>query len=214
MSGKLGELFNDDVLREKIRTKLPYLFQVAELESSRAGKVGMEVGSAREKVVIALLIYKFGEQNITTEIPITEPEIDVRISGQPVSIKTITDTGGVKAVWTVDAESAKNFAEDYLPKAEILLVQIKWEPRSVREPHPGGLYWIPLQAQHYVLEKLGNDRYLKQPKPGTNPRGVEFSKEAMRMLLEHKDTKCIEINWRRSQIDFNPYKKWVDYWRE
>ena len=73
------ELFEDMELCEKIKTRLPYLFQLAELESSRAGKIGMEVGSVREKIIIALLIHKFGESNVETEILVTEPEADVRL---------------------------------------------------------------------------------------------------------------------------------------
>ena len=45
MAGKLIEVFTDRNLVEKIKKRLPYLFQLAELESSRAGKTGMEVGS-------------------------------------------------------------------------------------------------------------------------------------------------------------------------
>ena len=44
--------------------RLPYLFHLAELDSSRAGKIGMEVGSLRERIIVALLIYKFGEDNV------------------------------------------------------------------------------------------------------------------------------------------------------
>jgi len=40
MSSKLIEIFNDEKLVDKIKSRLPYLFQLAELESSRAGKVG------------------------------------------------------------------------------------------------------------------------------------------------------------------------------
>lgn len=43
MSDRLSEIFNDEKLVEKIKRRLPYLFQLAELESSRAGKIGMEV---------------------------------------------------------------------------------------------------------------------------------------------------------------------------
>jgi hypothetical protein len=64
VSSKVIEIFEDEVLRERIRNKLPHLFSIAELESSRAGKIGMEVGSIREKILIALLIYKFGERNV------------------------------------------------------------------------------------------------------------------------------------------------------
>ena len=60
MSSKLIEIFNDEKLIDKIKRRLPHLFQLAELESSRAGKIGMEVGSLREKIITALLIYKFG----------------------------------------------------------------------------------------------------------------------------------------------------------
>ena len=39
----------------------------------------MEVGSLRERIIIALLIYKFGEANVETEIPIREPEDYVKL---------------------------------------------------------------------------------------------------------------------------------------
>lgn len=90
MTNRIIEIFEDEALIVKIQKRLPYLFELAELESSRAGKVGMEVGSLREKIIIALLIYKFGEKNVETEIPITEPEVDVKLFGYPISIKTVT----------------------------------------------------------------------------------------------------------------------------
>ncbi len=62
MSNRVIELFEDEKLVEKIKSRLPYLFQLAELESSRAGKTGMEVGSVCERIIVALLIYKFGEK--------------------------------------------------------------------------------------------------------------------------------------------------------
>jgi len=49
-----------------------------------------------------LLIYKFGEENIETDIPITEYAVDVKLFGESLSIKIIT--GSVKAIWTVDAK--------------------------------------------------------------------------------------------------------------
>jgi len=92
MLSRLVEIFEDEKLTAKIKKRLPYLFQLAELESSRAGKIGMEVGSLRERIIVTLLIYKFGEANVETEIPIIEPEVDVKLFEQPVSIKTIQHT--------------------------------------------------------------------------------------------------------------------------
>lgn len=75
----------------------------------------MEVGSVRERIIVALLIYKFGEANVESEIPITEPEVDVKQFGETISVKTITGNSfsGVKIIWTVDAEKARQFSEEY-----------------------------------------------------------------------------------------------------
>ena len=209
MSSRLIEIFEDTRLVNRIKNKLPYLFQLAELESSRAGKIGMEVGSLRERIIIALLIYKFGEANVGTEIPIIEPEVDVKLFGEPISIKTITGKGfsGVKLIWTVDAQKAREFRENYYPRCDIILIQVNWGGI-------GGFYYIPLEAQKKLFDRVGRNGYIKLPKPGTNPRGVEITKEALSSLVKDDLSKVIEINWQKTKIDYNPYKRWVDYWRE
>jgi len=209
MSSRLIEIFEDEKLIRKIQRRLPFLFQLAELESSRAGKIGMEVGSLREKILIALLIYKFGEENVETDIPITEPEVDVRLFGEPISIKTITSRGfgGVKLIWTVDPQKAKEFREGYRPCCDILLVQINWGGI-------GGFHYIPLEVQRRLFAAIGRERYIKLPKPGTNPRGVEITKEALEALVEDKASRVIEICWEKTKIEYNPYRRWIDYWME
>lgn len=209
MNNYIIEVFEDEELKARIQRKLPYLFNIAELESSRAGKIGMQVGSLRENVIIALLIYKFGEQNVETEIPITQPEVDVRLYGQPVSIKTITGKGfsGVKLIWTVDAQKAKQFRQNYYPRCDTLFVQVNWGGK-------GGLYYLPLEVQKKVFNAIGRAAYIKLPKPGTNPRGAEITKEALEAVVTDKESKAIEIYWQRTKIDYNPYQRWVDHWRE
>ncbi|MBX4196582.1 ThaI family type II restriction endonuclease [Candidatus Pacearchaeota archaeon] len=208
LDNPLKELFSDTHLTSRIKKKLPKLFHIAELESSRAGKVGMEVGSVREKVIIALLIYQYGKENVNTSIPITEAETDVIVKGSPYSIKTITGNGGVKAVWTVDASSAANFINSYAPKCNILLIQINWGYTR------GGFSLIPLEVQKKVFKKLGKDKYLKLPKAGTNPRGVEFTREAIDTMLADKDTLKVDIDWKKEVFEYDTYKKWVEYWKE
>lgn len=209
MSSRLDELFEDKTLIAKIKERLPKLFRMAELECSRAGKIGMQVGSMREAIINALLIYKFGEENVDTEIPITEPEVDVKLFGNPISVKTITgaNLGGVKLSWTVDARTAREFLRIYAPSCDILLAQIVWNGI-------GGLYYIPLETQQRVLREIGRESYIQLPKEGTNPRGVEFKKEAMIYLLSGQDTKSISIRWEKPVLDYNAYQRWVDYWRE
>jgi len=209
MSNRFIEIFEDKNLMEKIKSRLPYMFQLAELESSRAGKTGMEVGSIRERIIVALLIYKFGEANVETNIPITEPEVDAELFKQPVSIKTIIGKGfsGVKLIWTVDAQKAKEFRENYYPSFDILLIQINWG-------NYGGFYYIPLEVQKKIFDKIGRQNYIKLPKPGTNPRGVEITKEALLSLVGDSESKSIQIKWQRTEVEYNSYKRWVDLWRE
>lgn len=205
----LDELFQDKTIIKKIQRRLPFLFHIAELESSRGGKVGMEVGSIRERIIVALLIYKFGENNIETEIPITESEVDLKLFKVPISIKTITgkNLSGVKLIWTVDADKADEFFNNYIPKTELLLIQINWNKE-------GGFYYIPLELQLEVFNKIGRQNYIKLPKAGTNPRGVEISKEALTELMNNERTKKITIHWNREKIEFNPYKRWIELWSE
>lgn len=209
MSKYLEELFEDKQLAIKIKQKLPYLFQLAELESSRAGKVGMEVGSVREKIITSLLIYRFGKENIQTEIPITKSEEDLLLFGNPVSIKTITckNLTGVKLIWTVDSIKANDFLEKYTPYCDMLLIQVNWN-------NVGGFFYFSLNSQKKVFNKIGRERYIKLPKKGTNPRGVEISKEALTNLIQDDKSKRIDIFWEKKKIEYNPYKKWIDLWME
>ena len=54
---EVEKIFRDKNIIKKVQEKLPYLFQLAEIDNSRDGKLGMEIGSARERILIALLIY-------------------------------------------------------------------------------------------------------------------------------------------------------------
>ena len=127
---------------------------------------------------------------------------------EPISIKTITGgLSGVKLIWTVDAEKVREFQENYNPICDMLLTQIKWDDT-------GGFNYISLESQKKLIEEMGREKYIKLPKPGTNPRGVEITKDALTQLVNDEMTKSINIHWRKSEIDFNPFKRWLDYWRE
>lgn len=205
----LKDLFEDKESISKIKNKLPKLFHIAELESSRAGKIGMEVGSLREKIIVALLIHKFGEKNIETEIPITEPEIDVKVFGIPISVKTVSGVkpGGVKLIWTVDATKSKVFLKNYSPTCDMIYVHINWNNR-------GGFYYIPETVQNDVFKKIRRNNYIKLPKPGTNPRGVELSLNAIQELLKHYNTLKIPIDWNKEGVEFKPFKRWIELWEQ
>lgn len=209
MDNYINAILGDTPLIAKIQSKIPYLFQLAEIDNSRNGKLGMEIGSARERIILALFIYKFGEENVDTNIPITQPEVDVKVLEQQISIKTITGAtiNGIKLIWTVDAEKATHFISNYKPICDMVLVQINWG--SI-----GYIYFIPKNAQEVIFSELGNTGYLKLPKPGTNPRGVELSRNAVDKLLNHNSTRKIKISWNRQDMEYKSYDRWIEYWNE
>lgn len=206
MINEIIELFKnkDDIL--KIQNKLPELFHIAELESSRAGKIGMQVGSVRENIIVAFLVYKFKEGNVET-YPITEAEVDVILFNNPISIKTITGSlSGLKLIWTVDAEKAAEFKNNYKPSCDMIFVHINWNKS-------GGMYYFPLKLQNKIFAKLGQKDYIKLPKPGTNPRGVEMSANALNELINSDECYKININWIKNNItDFKPLQRWIELW--
>lgn len=209
MEDRILELFNNSEIIKRIQRKLPKLFQLAELESQRAGKIGMEVGSVREKIIVSLLVYRFGEENVETEIPIIEPEVDVKLFGNPISIKTKSGSSftGVKLIWTVDAQNAVEFQNKYTPSCDMIFVQVNWR-------NSGGLFYFPRTVQVEVFNLLGKEKYIKLPSLGTNPRGVEITSMALQTLVNHKGSHRILIDWKKEEVKFNAFKRWIDLWAQ
>ena len=203
------DIFIDSKIIKKIKKKLPYLFTVAEAEASRGGKLGMEIGSVRERVLISLLRVYFGKENISDKISITKKEVDAQVYQQKISIKTKTgiSLNGIKATWTVDQDQADIFVKSFRPSMGILFVQIVWNEEK------GGFFFIPKNVQDEIFDNLGRDNYFKIPKRKTNPRGVEYTKTAIENMLNHKNTRKIKIKWTRSDTKIDIYKKWDEYWK-
>ena len=207
-SSIFSEIFSDQALVQKIQKKLPELFLLAEIENSRNGKLGMEIGSARERIIIALLMHKFGASSVDADLPITLAEVDVVVKGEKLSIKTATGIRipGVKLIWSVDAQKALEFKNEYEPVCDLMLVQLNWHG-------VGNMYLFPIQTQKDVLEALGRDVYIKLPKQGTNARGVELSGPAISSLMQAKTSLKIPIDFVRGDVDYTAsYKRWLDLW--
>ena len=169
----------------------------------------MEVGTARERVIIALFMYVYGDNKITFP-PSTSPELAVYVDGHPVSIKTKSSSGfsGVKLVWTVDWKAIDAFIESYQPSSDLLYINILWGKT-------GAFYLIPRGVQEKIVHRLSMERYVKIPPRGTNPRGVEISKEAMALLLSNHDTQTLPINWSRDKtllVERVLYRRWIELW--
>ena len=194
---------------ERIAKVLPTLFNLVELENRRGNKLGMEVGTARERVLIALFMYVYGRTSVEFP-PSTSPGLDVMVNSQPVSIKTKSSGGlsGVKLVWTVDWEAIDAFLAAYRPVSDLLYVSIIWGKT-------GSFSLIPQHVQAQTLQEIGIEGYVKVPPRGTNPRGVEISSAALGLLLRHHQTQSLPIAWNRDPSLLGEralYDRWIGLW--
>ena len=89
----------------------------------------------------------------------------------------------------------------------MIFIQINWK-------NGGGFYLIPKEVQLEVLKRIGRQSYIKLPKAGTNPRGVELTGQALQELVQHNQTIGIPINWKKEIIDFKPFKRWIELWEQ
>jgi hypothetical protein len=89
----------------------------------------------------------------------------------------------------------------------MLLIQINWGG-------DGYMFWFSKDSQNEILNKISRERYIKLPPPGTNPRGVEISPNALNLLARHADTMILHILWRKKDIQVNTFKRWVDLWEQ
>lgn len=206
------DLLEDEALVQKIKKRLPYLFYLAEKKISRKGTTGMEVGTLREQILIALFIHKFGRENVQLE-RITGKH-DVRVLGYPISIKTAKakpGTPSLKVWWGSDNQKAKELKEQYRPSSILMAAIIKWGG-------DGELALIPKEVQEELFEEVGAENYLKIS-TGTNNRGVAIPGKIVSELLRRSEKK-ISIRWQVPSFnsfkedEWTPYLEWLEYWEK
>lgn len=198
------EWFENTNFRNLVKNNLPTLFKKAELETTRGGKIGMEVGVLRERILCSILIKSFGVENITTEFGVTENSKDVKVFDDILSIKTFTNDGysGIKVFWASDNQSVKTAVDSYKPKNHLLVSQIKWGTTG------NGLFLIPLGLQNIFFEKYGVYNYLKIN--SGNNRGISFQTNVLKEMLNHVDTKKIRIEWNEPELRLNVFERWIN----
>ena len=212
MITEVRDLFCNPKAIKIIRAKLPTLFYEAEKECERKGIVGMEVGLLREKILATMFMSLLGEI-VSVDISATEPETDILVSEKNLAVRTFKNGDKVKVGWTADYDLAKYFISTYKPKADILFAYVKWDGDNTLAlaPTGRGLYHIPLESAIDIRSELGA-RYFKPPKKGKNGRGVEYTKNAVELLMNHLSTTYLEIDWIRPTYAHDGYQRWLDRW--
>lgn len=198
------EWFDNQLFTSLVKNNLPKLFKKAEIESMRGGKIGMEVGVLRERILIALLLKSFGDKNVKFDFSSTDNSKDTQVFDDVLSIKTFMNNGygGIKVFWASDNKTVRNAVSNYVPQNHLLISNINWGTKN------GGLYLIDLETQLEIFNNIGVEKYLKIN--NGNNRGISIQTEVLKTLLSHKKTKRIIVNWEDPKLNYNIYERWIN----
>lgn len=208
MIDELREMLSAQDTLRILNAGLPLAFQTVEVEHRQSGsnKLGMEVGKARENVVIGFLKYHMGSDKITLPGD-GHSQKDVLIGGRRLEIKTVTGNNPVKAKWTVDNQSVTKAMDDFDFYADFLIFRIFWDKNL------DSVFYLPRKALKEVANEWPDQTYLKIRKD-TNNRGIEFDKKFLDKTAEHPQSLRLKIDWKRQDESkiIHPIQRWASYW--
>jgi len=187
MSDLIRQLLTNPSYGKIIQQKLPPAFQTVEDEL----KGNPAVGLLREQIILGMLIAFLGEASVKLIKSGVNPDIDCYVDSEPLSIKTVSFSGGIRLKWTSNAVKAKEFIDSYKPTSHLLVIRVAWGEK-------GTIRFITLDIQQLIFSKIGVVRYLDY-RGTTNTRGVNLSPEAEQALNQHPLSVNLPILWERSK---------------
>jgi hypothetical protein len=174
-----------DVLSNAVAQKdLIGLYSDSQAEFTRNGGLTMEIGMSRERDLLAVLQEHIGAE-LRTDIDNSLVE-DCVYGTARISIKHVSSkvgTGSVKAKWTSDAGQASAYMTKMLelnPETYTHIMIIYIDTKS------GGVttitaVFITDRTIMNIVDELKETAFVS--KPGTNNRGVEYSKAMIKKML-------------------------------
>lgn len=161
---------------------LVLLYSDSQSECKRNGKCTMEIGSSREKDLLAVLKRYIGD-GIKTDLDNALVE-DFRFNDQRISVKHSSDivgAGNIKMKWVADGEQADAFIREMLEfkpdhYTHILLVYIRVETKRI------DAIMVSASTVLDIVRTLGMDAF--KSSKGTNNKGVEYSRKTLQQFVK------------------------------
>lgn len=163
--------------------KLAKLYQASQQENTRNGQLTTEVGSSREKDLVAFLKYN---QDLKVKYNIdNKDEADCKIKGRKTSIKHISSNrigpNGLKIKWTSNKEKQKEFINDFTFTCDLLLVFVKFEDIMTLTLE---IIFINKGKLQKLYEQSKGEKVFKAL--NGNSRGIEFEKSFFNKMMDNK----------------------------
>lgn len=187
------------------------LYQSSQIECSRSAGLTPEVGSSRERDVIASL---YNDKELCVEYNISNRnEEDVIVNGKKISIKHSSNKynscSGMKIVWTVDKTERIKFVKKFVFNCDLLIVYVRFDKQNVN----GELVVMYIEKSTLVAQQhlfgIRNEEIFKCL--NGNSRGVELRKKFFDKIIKKALFHTIIKFKALSCESFDPIAKRVSY---
>jgi hypothetical protein len=193
--------------QEKYINGLITLYQSSQKECLRSSGLTPEVGSSRERDLIAsfasnsLLDVNYDISN--------EKEEDVVINKNNISIKhsskTTNSQSGIKIIWTVDHEKRNEFLKHFTFTCDLLIVYVRFD-KTIENGVIEVIYMTRNELIHQQINSNIRKEEIFKCLDG-NSRGVEFDKKFFGKIIE-KSLFHVKISFTHFKCDIcNPISK-------
>lgn len=155
--------------------KLLKLYQVSQMEYKRNNRLTPDVGSSREKDLIAYMKYILKDK-INYKID-NEKEEDVLINNTKVSIKHSStkslSSSSIKIQWTENKIQQTKFINDFEFTCDLMIVFVRFNNNNSGEIEI--LYNLSATLNKIMKSFKDNDIQIFKTRENSNGRGIEFS---------------------------------------
>ena len=192
---------------EKYIKGLIILYQSSQTECSRSSGLTPEVGSSRERDLIA----SFASNpllNVNYDIT-NEKEEDVKINNNNISIKHSSNKNnsqnGIKIIWTVDIEKRNEFLKKFTFNCDLIIIYVRFD-KTIENGYLEIIYISRNELIHQQTNSSIRKEILFKCLEG-NSRGIEFDKKFFEKIIQNS-LFHIKINFKNFKCDnFNPISK-------
>ena len=153
--------------------KLIYLYQLSHYENQRNNRLTAEVGTSREKDIIAYMIFILNKSNVQYKID-NEKEEDIIVNGRKISIKHSSNktcsSSSIKVQWTENRNIQNKLMKKFHFKCDILLIYVRFDKCNIKCGQLEILY-ISNELLNNIKKQMKNIFKTRN----SNGRGIEFS---------------------------------------
>lgn len=177
-----NELFNHFQKVDNIKGLIS-LYQSSQTECSRSAGLTPEVGSSRERDVIASFLHNEG-LTVVYDIP-NKSEEDVIVNTKKISIKHSSNKknscSGIKIVWTVDESQRLKFVNKFVFSCDLLIIFVRFDRDIVN----GELVILYIEQTTLIHQQqlcyIRNEEIFKCL--SGNSRGIELHKKFFDVII-------------------------------